>query len=156
MSYVVAVPEVVAAAATDLAGIGSTLNAANVAAAVPTMGVLAAGADEVSAAVAALFSAHARTYRALSTQVAGFHAQFVQAHARAGSTYATAEAANASPSAAVQQDVLGAINVPSRHRSAGAPTTRSSRKHPPDAGSSFSPTSRRAGPSESSDPFDSS
>ncbi len=44
MSFVVAAPEVVVAAASDLAGIGSAIGAANAAAAVPTMGVLAAGA----------------------------------------------------------------------------------------------------------------
>lgn len=41
MSFVVAAPEVVVAAASDLAGIGSAIGAANAAAAVPTMGVLA-------------------------------------------------------------------------------------------------------------------
>ncbi|ORA87413.1 PE family protein, partial [Mycobacterium intermedium] len=54
MSYLFAVPEFVAAAASDLANIGSTLNTASSAAALPTTQVLAAGADEVSAAVAAL------------------------------------------------------------------------------------------------------
>nr|WP_279628855.1 PE family protein [Mycobacterium gastri] len=38
-----------ASAATDLASIGSTISSANAAAAVPTTGLLAAGADEVSA-----------------------------------------------------------------------------------------------------------
>lgn len=56
MSYVLATPEMVAAAANNLAQIGSTLSAANAAALAPTTGVLAAGADEVSAAVASLFS----------------------------------------------------------------------------------------------------
>ncbi len=37
MSFVVAAPEVVVAAASDLAGIGSAIGAANAAAAVPTM-----------------------------------------------------------------------------------------------------------------------
>lgn len=54
MSYVLATPEMVAAAANNLAQIGSTLSAANAAALAPTTGVLAAGADEVSAAVASL------------------------------------------------------------------------------------------------------
>ncbi|QEX89627.1 hypothetical protein F6W99_00401 [Mycobacterium tuberculosis] len=79
MSFVVAAPEVVVAAASDLAGIGSAIGAANAAAAVPTMGVLAAGADEVSAAVADLFGAHAQAYQALSAQAALFHEQFVHA-----------------------------------------------------------------------------
>ena len=40
MSYVIAAPELMTAAATDLANIGSTLNEANVAAAASTTGVL--------------------------------------------------------------------------------------------------------------------
>jgi hypothetical protein len=48
MSFVIAAPEFVTAAASDLASIGSTIGAANAAAAFPTTGVLAAGADEVS------------------------------------------------------------------------------------------------------------
>jgi hypothetical protein len=59
MSYVIAAPEFVSAAATDLANIGSAIGSAigsvNAAALAPTSGVLAAGADEVSAAVAGLF-----------------------------------------------------------------------------------------------------
>jgi hypothetical protein len=85
-----------ASAATDLAGIGSSLNAANLAAAVPTTGVLAAGADQISAAVAALFAEHGQAYQALSAELNAFHQQFVQALSGAGSVYAGAEAANAS------------------------------------------------------------
>src|SRR5258708_806543 len=69
MSFVIAAPEFLTQAASDLANIGSTINAASTAAAAPTAGVLAAGADEVSAAVAALFAAHAQGYQALSAQV---------------------------------------------------------------------------------------
>lgn len=80
MSFVFAAPEALAAAAADMAGIGSTLNAANVVAAVPTTGVLAAAADEVSTQVAALLSAHAQGYQQLSRQMmTAFHDQFVQA-----------------------------------------------------------------------------
>ncbi|REQ17293.1 PE family protein, partial [Mycobacterium tuberculosis] len=70
MSFVSVAPEIVVAAATDLAGIGSAISAANAAAAAPTTAVLAAGADEVSAAIAALFSGHAQAYQALSAQAA--------------------------------------------------------------------------------------
>ncbi len=45
MSFVVAVPEVLGTAATDLAGLGSSLSAANAAAAHQTTGVLAAAED---------------------------------------------------------------------------------------------------------------
>ena len=56
MSYVVAFPEMLSAAAPDLAGIGSSLSEANAAAVAPTTGVMAAAGDEVSAAIASLFS----------------------------------------------------------------------------------------------------
>ncbi len=79
MSFVIAAPEFMTAAATDLQSIGATLSAADIAAAGPTTRVLAAGADEVSVAVAALFGGHAQAYQALSAQAAKFHAQFVQA-----------------------------------------------------------------------------
>ncbi|REP56198.1 PE family protein, partial [Mycobacterium tuberculosis] len=78
MSFLFAQPEMLGAAATDLASIGSAISTANAAAAAATTRVLAAGADEVSAAVAALFSGHAQTYQALSTQAAAFHQQIVQ------------------------------------------------------------------------------
>ncbi|EUA88758.1 PE family protein [Mycobacterium ulcerans str. Harvey] len=45
----------------------------------PTTAVLAAGADEVSAVIAALFAAHGQAYQTLSAQAAQFHDQFVAA-----------------------------------------------------------------------------
>lgn len=45
----------------------------------PNTGVVAAAADEVSAALAALFSSHGEMYQTLSSQAAAFHAQFIQA-----------------------------------------------------------------------------
>lgn len=70
MSYVIATPEMMATAAFDLARIGSQVSAASAVAAMPTTEVVAAGADEVSAGIAALFSAHAQEYQALSAQAA--------------------------------------------------------------------------------------
>jgi hypothetical protein len=49
MSFVTTQPGLLAARADDLAGIGSTMNAQNVAAVAPTTGVVPAAADEVSA-----------------------------------------------------------------------------------------------------------
>lgn len=54
MSYVIATPEMMATAAFDLARIGSQVSAASAVAAMPTTEVVAAGADEVSAGIAAL------------------------------------------------------------------------------------------------------
>ncbi|EUA11980.1 PE family protein [Mycobacterium kansasii 732] len=79
MSFVISAPEALLAATRDLADIGSTLSAANEAAAGPTTRVLAAGADEVSAGIAALFGSHGAAYQALCTEAAAFHDQFSQA-----------------------------------------------------------------------------
>ncbi|RAU92744.1 PE family protein, partial [Mycobacterium colombiense] len=97
MSYVQATPEFVAAAAGDLARIGSTITSANTAALGPTSSVLAPGADEVSASIAALFDAHSQVYQALSAQAAAFHSQFVQLMNGGAAQYAFAEAANTTP-----------------------------------------------------------
>ncbi len=107
MSFVVAVPDAVATAAENVAGIASSLSAANAAAAVPTTGLLAAAGDEVSTAIASLFTSHGAQYQALSAQAAAFHAQFVQALSAAGSSYATVEAANASPLQTLEQTCWG-------------------------------------------------
>jgi hypothetical protein len=91
-----AVPELMAQAATDLATIGSTVNAAHMAAAPRTLPVRPAAADEVSTGIAQLFSQHAANYQAMAAQAAAFNDQFVQ-HLTAGAfSYASIEAAIAS------------------------------------------------------------
>ncbi|CPR13498.1 PE-PGRS family protein [Mycobacterium bohemicum DSM 44277] len=112
MSFVIAVPEMMTSVATDLANIGSTLNAANAVAAAPTTGILVAAEDEVSAAIASLFSGHGQQFQALSAQAAAFHAEFVRQLNGAGSAYAAVEAGNASPLQTVEQSLLNAVNAP--------------------------------------------
>ena len=94
MSAVIAVPELMTGAATDLATIGSTLSAAHLTAAPPTLAVLPAAADEVSTAVAHLFSQHAQDYQALAGQATAFHDEFAQHLTASTASYAGAEAAN--------------------------------------------------------------
>ncbi|WP_263989406.1 PE family protein, partial [Mycobacterium conspicuum] len=101
MSYVIAVPELLAAAASDVAGIGSSLSAAQGLAAAPTTALVPAAEDEVSTAIAALFSGHGQAFQSLSARVGTFHAGFVKALNNAGSAYAEAEAAGASPLSAL-------------------------------------------------------
>jgi hypothetical protein len=118
MSFVVAVPEMLGTAATDLASLESTISLANAAAAAPTTGVLAAAEDEVSAAIAAVFSAHGQGFQTLSAQATAFHDQFVQALTAGAGSYVSAEAANAAAFTAnaaqtVQQDLLGLLKAPS-------------------------------------------
>ncbi|MCV7092028.1 PE domain-containing protein [Mycobacterium interjectum] len=107
MSYLVALPELMSAAATNVASVGSAVETAHQAMAGATTGVVAAAEDEVSVAIAALFSAHGQGYQALSAQAAAFHGQFVRALTGAGGAYAAAEAANASPLASIEQSLLG-------------------------------------------------
>ncbi|HYB35173.1 MAG TPA: PE family protein [Mycobacterium sp.] len=95
MSFVTTQPEMLAAAANHLQGIGSALDAQNAAAAAPTTGVVPAAADEVSALTAAQFAAHAQMYQAVSAQAAAIHDMFVTILQTSAESYAATEAANA-------------------------------------------------------------
>jgi hypothetical protein len=96
MSYVIADPELMTSAASDLASIGSNLGAAHLVAAPPTVAVIPAAADEVSAGIAHLFSDYAQDYQALAGQASAFHEQFVQHLTASAFSYADIEAAIAS------------------------------------------------------------
>lgn len=96
MSAVVAVPDLLAQAATHVAIIGQTLGAASQTTAASTRAVLPAAADEVSAAVAQLFSQFGQDYQTAARQAAAYQQQFVQHLSAAANSYAGAEAANAS------------------------------------------------------------
>ena len=111
MSYLIAAPDMLAAAA-DAAGIGSSLSEAYAAAMAPTTRVIAAAEDEVSAAIAALFSRHGKAFQAISAQAAAFHSQFVQALNAGAGTYASAEAANAGTLQTLAQDMLNVVHAP--------------------------------------------
>ncbi|WP_415624203.1 PE family protein, partial [Mycobacterium intermedium] len=108
MSFVTAVPEFLTAAASDLKNIGSTISQANAAALAPTTEVLAAGADEVSAAIATVFGSHAQLYQALSAQATAFHDEFVALLGAGAAQYTMAEAASSSP----LQQLLNLVNTP--------------------------------------------
>ncbi|WP_151841129.1 PE family protein [Mycobacterium tuberculosis] len=131
MSFVLIAPEFVTAAAGDLTNLGSSISAANASAASATTQVLAAGADEVSARIAALFGGFGLEYQAISAQVAAYHQRFVQALSTGAGAYASAEAA------AAEQIVLGVINAPTQALlgrpligdGANATTNRCHRRH---------------------------
>ena len=96
-SFVVASPEVLTTASSDLTGIGSAIRSAHAAAASSTTSVVAAAQDEVSAAISKLFGGYAQEYQALSAQAMLFHQQFVQSLTAGAGMYAAAEAANVDP-----------------------------------------------------------
>ncbi|MEI7715572.1 MAG: PE family protein [Mycobacterium sp.] len=91
MAFVFATPEALAAAASDVAGIGSALGEASAAAAGPTTAVVAAAEDGVSAQIAVLLSGHGLGFQQVSAQLSTFHDQFVQALASGAGAYSAAE-----------------------------------------------------------------
>ncbi|MCV7074608.1 PE domain-containing protein, partial [Mycobacterium szulgai] len=112
MSFVIAAPEVLAAATGDLSGIGEALRAAAATAAAPTTGIAPLAGDEVSAAITRLFGSYAQDFQALSARTALFHAEFVQALQAGAGAYTAAEAANVSPLQTIENDILAVINSP--------------------------------------------
>ncbi len=111
-SQMIVAPAFVDAAAKDLATIGSAISRANAEALVPITALLPAGADDVSAAIAALFATHGQAYQELSAHAVAFHEQFVQLMSAGAAQYASVEAANSSPLQIVGQTALDAINSP--------------------------------------------
>ncbi|MCW2660519.1 MAG: hypothetical protein JWP83_1671 [Mycobacterium sp.] len=92
MSAVLVVPDMLETAAADVARIGSAVTAGNLAAAVPTTELAAAGADEVSAAIAALFGAHAQEFQAAAARATTYYEQFVRTLSAAATSYLATEA----------------------------------------------------------------
>ena len=82
MSFLLVAPEILESAAADITQIGSTVGAGNLA---------AAPADEVSAAIAAVFGAHAKEYQAAALP-ATYHEQFVRGLSSAAASYVSTEA----------------------------------------------------------------
>jgi PE family len=116
MSFVITAPEMVTAAAANLAGIGSTLGEATAAAAGPTTSVAAAAADEVSTALSQLFGTYGHQFQALSARAAAFHTEFVNLMNSGATAYLTTEIANAQQAlaaptaAAVTDPILGGLS----------------------------------------------
>jgi hypothetical protein len=95
MTFVTTQPDMIAAAAGQLAGVGSDLTAHNAAAVASTTAVVPAAADEVSALTAAQFASHAAMYQAVSTHAAAVHELFVSVLSASADSYGTTEATNA-------------------------------------------------------------
>ncbi len=94
MTFVTTQPDMLAAAAGQLAGVGSELTAQNAAAMAPTTTVAPAAADEVSVLTAAQFASHAAIYQAASADAAAVHDLFVSALGASADSYGATEAAN--------------------------------------------------------------
>lgn len=94
MSMVNVVPELVATAAADVAGIGSSIEAARATAAVSIMELIPPAADSVSAQVAELFEQHAASYQTVSAKGGVFHDDFVCRLTASATSYTEAERAS--------------------------------------------------------------
>jgi hypothetical protein len=112
MSFVIAMPDLVESAATDLAGIRSSLAEAAATAAAPTTGIATAAQDEVSLAIASMFGDFGQRFQAVSAQAQAFHQQFVSLMNAGAGAYASAEAANATQAAlggGLEQSLTGVV-----------------------------------------------
>lgn len=112
MSLLVVLPELLLSAATDLESVDAELKSAIAAAAGHTTGLAAAGADEVSAAMAELLAEHGQQFQALSTQVSESYQQFLEALSGGAWSYLGAEGVNVSPLQIAENALLTVINAP--------------------------------------------
>jgi hypothetical protein len=118
MSFVTTVPQAIAAAATQLEGIGNSFTAESSAAAAPTTAVAPAASDEVSALQASTFSTYGQLYQTVSADATAIHQQFVNMLQSSSNSYQGAETANAAQAAA-----NSASSGASGAASSAAPTT---------------------------------
>ena len=94
MAFVTTVPQAIAAAATQLEGIGNSFTAESSAAAAPTTAVAPAASDEVSALQAGVFSTYGQLYQTVSAQAQAIHQQFVSLLQSSSGSYQETESAN--------------------------------------------------------------
>ncbi len=115
MSLLSIAPDLVSAASGNLENLGAALRSASAAAAGQTTAIAAPAADEVSAAVTALFGARGQEFQALSAKAAAFHEEFVNLLNGGAAQYVSTEVANA------RQTVMNALNTTSAGAAAASP-----------------------------------
>jgi hypothetical protein len=84
-------PQALQDAAEALGNIETTLSEANAIASIPTGTILSPAADEVSAAITALFNSHAITYQGIAAQAQAFHSQLIQTMTSSAAAYQATE-----------------------------------------------------------------
>lgn len=94
MSLLSVAPDVVSAASSNLANLGTTLRNATAAAAKQTGQIAPPAADEISEEIATLFNTQAQEFQAVSSEVAGFHDRLVGLLDTSAAQYVSAEATN--------------------------------------------------------------
>src|ERR1700677_741993 len=117
MAYVSTAPAAIAAAASQLEGIGNSFAAESAAAATPTTAIAPAASDEVSALQAGTFSTYGQLYQTVSAHAQAIHQQFVNLLQSSSSSYQETESANQAGAAA------SSLSNASGAASSAAPTT---------------------------------
>jgi hypothetical protein len=117
MAYVSTAPAAIAAAASQLEGIGNSFAAESSAAAAPTTALAPAASDAVSALQAGVFSTYGQLYQTVSAQAMAIHQQFVNLLQSSSGSYLDTEAANQAGAAA------SSLSNASSGASSAAPTT---------------------------------
>ncbi len=115
MSLLSIAPDLVSAASGNLENLGAALRSATTAAAVQTTAIAAPAADEVSAAVTALFGMRGQEFQALSAKAAAFHDEFVNLLNGGAAQYLSTEVANA------RQTVMNALSTTGPGAAAASP-----------------------------------
>jgi hypothetical protein len=100
MAYVSTAPAAIAAAASQLEGIGNAFSAESSAAAAPTTALAPAGSDEVSILQSGVFSTYGQLYQTVSAQAQAIHQQFVNLLQQSSGSYQETEGANQAGTAA--------------------------------------------------------
>ncbi|HEX4391862.1 MAG TPA: PE domain-containing protein [Mycobacterium sp.] len=100
MAFVNTQPAAIAAAATQLEGIGNSFAAESAGAATSTTDVVPAASDEVSILQAGVFSTYGQLYQSVSAQAQAIHQQFVQLLNQSSGSYQETESANQAGAAA--------------------------------------------------------
>jgi hypothetical protein len=94
MSYVNTAPAAIAAAATQLEGVGTSFATESAGAASATTAIAPAAADEVSALQSGVFSTYGQLYQTVSAKAQAVHQQFVNTLQQSSGSYQETEAAN--------------------------------------------------------------
>ena len=100
MSHVTTAPAALAAAATQLEGVGTSFATESSAAAAPTTAIAPAAADEVSILQSSAFSTYGQLYQSVSAQAQAIHQQFVNLLQQSSGSYQETEGANQAGAAA--------------------------------------------------------
>jgi hypothetical protein len=100
MSYVNTAPAAIAAAATQLEGVGTSFATESAGAASATTAIAPAAADEVSALQSGVFSTYGQLYQTVSAKAQAVHQQFVNTLQQSSGSYQETEAANQAGTAA--------------------------------------------------------